>query len=74
MKQVSILTLSFFSVISMIACRENNFATLDYRTLNYDTNKITIFDREENETAYERKPKQQVAKDIVDKIITMLYD
>lgn len=39
----------------------------------YDTNKITIFDRNGQETAYERKPKQQVAKDIVDKIVKMLY-
>ena len=40
----------------------------------FDTNKITIFDRDNNEIAYERKSKQQVAKDIVDKIIDMLYD
>jgi phosphopantothenoylcysteine decarboxylase / phosphopantothenate---cysteine ligase len=40
----------------------------------FDTNKITIFDRDNNEIAFERKPKQQVAKDIVDKIIDMSYD
>lgn len=40
----------------------------------HDTNKITIFDRQGNETAYERKPKQQVAKDIVDRIVNMLHD
>jgi phosphopantothenoylcysteine decarboxylase/phosphopantothenate--cysteine ligase len=39
----------------------------------FDTNKITIFDKHENEIAYERKPKQQVAKDIVDKIVKMVY-
>lgn len=39
----------------------------------HDTNKITIFDRDGRETAYERKPKQQVAKDIVDRIVNMLY-
>jgi phosphopantothenoylcysteine decarboxylase / phosphopantothenate---cysteine ligase len=39
----------------------------------FDTNKITIFDRDNNETAFETKSKQQVAKDIVDKIIKMLY-
>ena len=39
----------------------------------YDTNKITIFDRNEEEIAFERKSKEQVAKDIVDKIIQMLY-
>lgn len=40
----------------------------------HDTNKITIFDRSGNETAFERKPKQQVAKDIVDRIVNMLHD
>ena len=40
----------------------------------HDTNKITIFDRLGNETRYERKPKQQVAKDIVDRIVNMLHD
>jgi phosphopantothenoylcysteine decarboxylase/phosphopantothenate--cysteine ligase len=39
----------------------------------YDTNKITIFDRDNNEVSFEQKSKQQVAKDIVDKIIKMLY-
>jgi len=39
----------------------------------FDTNKITIFDRNNNETPYERKSKQQVAKDIVDKIVKMTY-
>ena len=38
----------------------------------YDTNKITIFERNGNEIAYERKPKQQVAKDIVDRIVGLL--
>ncbi|HVM88207.1 MAG TPA: bifunctional phosphopantothenoylcysteine decarboxylase/phosphopantothenate--cysteine ligase CoaBC [Puia sp.] len=39
----------------------------------YDTNKITIFEKNGNEIAYERKTKQQVAKDIVDRIVKMLY-
>jgi len=39
-----------------------------------DTNKITIFEKGGNEIAYERKPKQQVARDIVDRIVKMLHD
>lgn len=39
----------------------------------YDTNKVTIFDRQGGETTYERKPKQQVAADIVDRVVKMLY-
>ena len=39
----------------------------------YDTNKITIFEKDGNELGYERKSKQQVAKDIVDRIVKMLY-
>jgi phosphopantothenoylcysteine decarboxylase/phosphopantothenate--cysteine ligase len=39
----------------------------------YDTNKITIFEKGGHETAYERKPKQQVARDIVDKVVNLLY-
>lgn len=39
----------------------------------YDTNKITIFEKTGREFSYERKPKQQVAKDIVDRIVNMLY-
>ena len=39
----------------------------------YDTNKVTIFDRQGSETAYDRKPKQQVAADIVDRVVNMLY-
>lgn len=39
----------------------------------FDTNKITIFGRDGSEQAYERKPKQQVAKDIVDQIVKLLY-
>jgi phosphopantothenoylcysteine decarboxylase/phosphopantothenate--cysteine ligase len=39
----------------------------------HDTNKITIFERSGQEIAYERKPKQQVAHDIVDRIVNMLY-
>jgi phosphopantothenoylcysteine decarboxylase / phosphopantothenate---cysteine ligase len=39
----------------------------------FDTNKITIFERGGSEIPYERKPKQQVAKDIVDRIVNLLY-
>jgi phosphopantothenoylcysteine decarboxylase/phosphopantothenate--cysteine ligase len=39
----------------------------------YDTNKITIFEKSGKEISYDRKPKQQVAKDIVDRIVNMLY-
>jgi len=39
----------------------------------YDTNKITIFEKDGNELAYERKPKQQVARDIVDRVVNRLY-
>ncbi len=38
-----------------------------------DTNKITIFGRNGLEKAYEKKPKQQVAADIVDTIVNSLY-
>jgi phosphopantothenoylcysteine decarboxylase / phosphopantothenate---cysteine ligase len=40
----------------------------------FDTNKITIFEKGGKEIAYERKPKQQVARDIVDRIVKMLHD
>jgi phosphopantothenoylcysteine decarboxylase/phosphopantothenate--cysteine ligase len=39
----------------------------------YDTNKITIFDKSGGETVYAQKTKQQVAADIVDKVVNMLY-
>jgi phosphopantothenoylcysteine decarboxylase/phosphopantothenate--cysteine ligase len=39
----------------------------------YDTNKITIFGKDGRELAYELKPKQQVAKDIVDQVVKLLY-
>ena len=39
----------------------------------FDTNKISIFEKNGNETSYEKKTKQQVAKDIVDKIVNMMY-
>jgi phosphopantothenoylcysteine decarboxylase / phosphopantothenate---cysteine ligase len=38
----------------------------------FDTNKITIFEKDGSETVYERKPKQQVATDIVDKIVKLI--
>lgn len=37
-----------------------------------DTNKVTIFERDGEETAYEQKTKQQVAVDIVDRIVKKL--
>lgn len=39
----------------------------------HDTNKITIFEKGGHEIQYDRKPKQQVAKDIVDRIVNMLH-
>jgi phosphopantothenoylcysteine decarboxylase/phosphopantothenate--cysteine ligase len=39
----------------------------------FDTNKITIFNRDGSEQAYVQKPKQQVAGDIVDRIVKLLY-
>ncbi|HVU53695.1 MAG TPA: bifunctional phosphopantothenoylcysteine decarboxylase/phosphopantothenate--cysteine ligase CoaBC [Puia sp.] len=39
----------------------------------YDTNKVTIFDKAGGETVYAQKTKQQVAGDIVDKVVNMLY-
>lgn len=42
-------------------------------TFGYDTNKVTIFGRDGLELSYERKPKQQVAKDIVDQVVKLLY-
>jgi phosphopantothenoylcysteine decarboxylase/phosphopantothenate--cysteine ligase len=38
-----------------------------------DTNKITIFGRNGKEIAFEKKSKQQVAKDVVDEIVKMLH-
>lgn len=39
----------------------------------YDTNKVTIFEKGGVEFVFDRKPKQQVAKDIVDRIVNMQY-
>lgn len=39
----------------------------------FNTNKITIFEKGGNEIQFDRKPKQQVAKDIVDRIVNMLH-
>jgi phosphopantothenoylcysteine decarboxylase / phosphopantothenate---cysteine ligase len=39
----------------------------------HDTNKITIFEKSGKEFDFERKPKQQVAKDIVDRIVNMMH-
>jgi phosphopantothenoylcysteine decarboxylase / phosphopantothenate---cysteine ligase len=38
-----------------------------------DTNKITIFEKNGKEIPYDQKSKQQVAKDIVDRIVNMMY-
>lgn len=38
-----------------------------------DTNKITIFSKDGQQWSYEQKPKQQVAKDIVDQVVKLLY-
>jgi len=38
-----------------------------------DSNKITIFEKSGIEYTYEQKPKELVAKDIVDRIVTLLY-
>ncbi|MGZ5254762.1 MAG: bifunctional phosphopantothenoylcysteine decarboxylase/phosphopantothenate--cysteine ligase CoaBC [Flavitalea sp.] len=37
-----------------------------------DTNKITIFEKDGAELQYEQKPKQQVARDIVDRIVNKI--
>jgi phosphopantothenoylcysteine decarboxylase / phosphopantothenate---cysteine ligase len=42
-------------------------------TFGFDTNKITLFGRDGLELSYDRKPKQQVAKDIVDQVVKLLY-
>ena len=39
-----------------------------------DTNKITIFEKNGNETEYELKSKKEVARDIVDRIVNMIHD
>ena len=39
----------------------------------HDTNKVTIFEKGGNEMVYEQKSKQQVARDIVDRVVKMLY-
>jgi len=38
-----------------------------------DTNKITIFGKDGFERSYEKKPKQQVARDIVDTVVNRFY-
>lgn len=38
----------------------------------YDTNKVTMIDRDERQYCYELKSKRDVAKDIVDRIVTMI--
>ncbi len=38
----------------------------------FDTNRVTIFEKDGQETRFDQKTKQQVAKDIVDRIIKLL--
>lgn len=38
----------------------------------FDTNKISIFEKDGSETEYEQKSKQQVARDIVDRIVNRI--
>ena len=38
----------------------------------FDTNQVTIFEKNGAEIPYEQKSKQQVARDIVDRIIKLL--
>ncbi len=38
-----------------------------------DTNKITIYEKNGNEFAFGKKTKQQVAKDVVDRIVNIMY-
>jgi phosphopantothenoylcysteine decarboxylase / phosphopantothenate---cysteine ligase len=38
----------------------------------HDTNKVTIFEKGGNELVYGQQSKQQVAKDIVDRLVKML--
>jgi phosphopantothenoylcysteine decarboxylase/phosphopantothenate--cysteine ligase len=65
---------------ALVKLRKKNADLIVLNSLNdegagfgHDTNKITIFDRDSNEMAFDRKPKQQVAKDIVDKIVKMTH-
>lgn len=39
----------------------------------HDTNKVTLFSKNGEESTYDRKPKQQVARDIVDSILKLLH-
>jgi len=39
----------------------------------FDTNKITIFQKDGRQFAYDQKSKEAVARDIVDRIVNMLY-
>jgi len=65
---------------ALVKLRKKNADLIVLNSLNdegagfgFDTNKITIFDSKGNENQYERKPKQQVAKDIVDEIIKLVH-
>ena len=44
----------------------------EHACFGYDTNKVTMIDREEQQYHYELKSKQEVAKDIVDRILLLL--
>lgn len=60
-------------------CERKNLDFIVMNSLNdknacfqHDTNKITIFDRDGGKTAYDLKPKKDVAKDIIDHAISLL--
>ena len=38
----------------------------------YDTNKVTLIDREERQYCYELKTKREVAEDIVDRVVELM--
>jgi phosphopantothenoylcysteine decarboxylase/phosphopantothenate--cysteine ligase len=50
-----------------------NLLSDDGAGFGHDTNKITIYERNGNEFSFEKKPKEQVAKDIVERITKLLY-
>lgn len=60
-------------------CREKNFDMIVLNSLltpgggfNVDTNKVTILDKNNNIREFELKSKEEVARDIVDKIVEMI--
>lgn len=60
-------------------CERKNLDFIVMNSLNdknacfqHDTNKITIFDRDGKKSAFELKPKKEVAKDIIDHALSLL--